>query len=191
MRLPHPSTVISSAALFVALSGTGYAAVTIKSNSVGSPQIRNHSITERDIKPGSLTSKVIKDQTVTAKDVAPSALRALAGDPGAAGATGVPGAPGLTLAVSTKSATGALRKSNINPDIGPGSVTVTASCDPGEFAVGGGGTQEGARMTHVTPRASGPTADGTGWTVSFTSLDDQNEGIVTARVVCARLVPAA
>lgn len=191
MRLPHPSTVISSAALFVALSGTGYAAVSIKANSIGSPQIRNHSITERDIKPGSLTSKVIKDKTVTAKDVAPSTLRALEGDPGAAGASGVPGIAGTTLAVTTKSATGSLRKSSSDPNVGPGSVTVTANCDAGEFAVGGGGTQEGARTDRVTPRASGPTADGIGWTVSFTSLDDQTEGVVTARVVCAHLVPAA
>lgn len=191
MRLPHASTVISSAALFVALSGTGYAAVTIKANSVGSSQIRNHSITQRDIKPGSLTSSVIKDKTISAKDVAPSTLRALEGDPGAAGAAGTTGLPGMSLSVNTRSATGALRKSSSDPAIGPGQVTVTASCEAGEFAVGGGGTQDGARMTHVTPRASGPTADGTGWTVSFTSLDDQNDGIVTARVVCARLVPSA
>ena len=39
------SQSLGAAALFVALGGTGYAAITIPKNSVGAAQIRNHSIT--------------------------------------------------------------------------------------------------------------------------------------------------
>jgi hypothetical protein len=39
-RLPSPALAVALLALFVALGGTGYAAVTLQKNSVGSKQLR-------------------------------------------------------------------------------------------------------------------------------------------------------
>ena len=49
MRLPSPSTIIASAALFVSLGGTGYAVAKLPANSVSSAQIRNGSIKAADL----------------------------------------------------------------------------------------------------------------------------------------------
>ena len=48
-RRPAPATVISLVALFVALGGTGYAALAIPRNSVGSAQVINHSLRTTDL----------------------------------------------------------------------------------------------------------------------------------------------
>ena len=73
-RRPSPALVISLVALFVALGGTGYAAFAIPRNSVGSPQIINHS--------------------VRATDLSPKAVAALKGDHGPEGPAGPQGPAG-------------------------------------------------------------------------------------------------
>jgi hypothetical protein len=74
MRRPTPSFVVASAALLVALSGTGYAAGLIGT---------------QDIKDNSIRSKDVKDGGLRAVDFRAGELPA-----GAPGAQGVPGAPG-------------------------------------------------------------------------------------------------
>jgi hypothetical protein len=71
--------VVSTIALFVALGGTGYAALQIPRNSVGSPQVINGSL-----------------QTVDLAAKAKSALKGLAGPAGPQGPQGSPGATGGT-----------------------------------------------------------------------------------------------
>jgi len=44
-RAPSPALVIATVALFVALAGTSYAAVTLAKNSVGTKQIKNGAVT--------------------------------------------------------------------------------------------------------------------------------------------------
>jgi hypothetical protein len=48
------ANLVGWVALFVALGGTGYAAISIPRNSVGAAQIRNHSITPVKFNPGSI-----------------------------------------------------------------------------------------------------------------------------------------
>jgi hypothetical protein len=74
---PSAATTISVIALFVALGGTGYAAVTLPRNSVGSAQVIDSSLKKRDL----------ADKTI-------SALKGVSGTPGAAGPTGPSGATG-------------------------------------------------------------------------------------------------
>src|SRR5436309_5095331 len=50
--------VIAYAALFVALGGTSYAAFGVPANSVGTRQIRNHSITPIKLDPGKIAASV-------------------------------------------------------------------------------------------------------------------------------------
>lgn len=49
---PSPALVVASLALFVSLGGVGYAAIKIPANSVGSAQVKNHSLKAIDIANG-------------------------------------------------------------------------------------------------------------------------------------------
>lgn len=84
MRIPRPtpSTIIATAALAVALGGTGYAAVTLPRNSVGTAQLKANAVTSAKVKDGSLR----------AADFATGQLPK--GDTGATGATGATGPAG-------------------------------------------------------------------------------------------------
>src|SRR5215471_5669508 len=78
LRRPTPAIVISLVALFVALGGTGYSAVSklLPKNSVGTTQVINGSL-----------------QTA---DLSKKARAALKGNKGSAGAQGAQGLPGAT-----------------------------------------------------------------------------------------------
>jgi hypothetical protein len=52
------ANVIAYLALFVALGGTSYAAFALPANSVGTKQIRNHSITPIKLDPGKIAASV-------------------------------------------------------------------------------------------------------------------------------------
>ena len=82
--IPSPPTVISLIALFVALGGTSYAALTV---------------TSRNVKNNSLTSADIKDRSLLARDFKagqlPASARGPQGAPGPAGPTGPPGTQGV------------------------------------------------------------------------------------------------
>ncbi len=90
------ANVVSCIALFVALGGTGYAAISLPRNSVGPKQIQPHSIDNSKIKKGSLLKSAFKQGQL------PRGLRGLRGKPGAAGAAGPQGAS-FTLATTLPS----------------------------------------------------------------------------------------
>src|SRR2546423_15670451 len=75
----HPSlsysNVVATVALFVALGGSSYAALRLPRNSVGSAQVRNHSIKAVDL----------------ARDAVPAGARGPRGPQGPAGANGAAG----------------------------------------------------------------------------------------------------
>ena len=52
------ANLVGWVALFVALGGTGYAAISIPRNSVGAAQIRNHSITPVKFNPSAIGGSV-------------------------------------------------------------------------------------------------------------------------------------
>lgn len=102
-RLPSPAMVVACAALTVALGGTGYAAIKLPRNSVGTPQLRknavvasklstrsvgpqklqNNAVSERNVKDSSLTGAKIVESTLaqvpSAKNADTAANAALAG----------------------------------------------------------------------------------------------------------------
>ena len=57
MRLPSPSMAVALVALMVALGGTGYAAIELPKNSVGTKQIKKNAVTGAKVKNGSLLSR--------------------------------------------------------------------------------------------------------------------------------------
>lgn len=165
------ANVIATLALFAALGGTSYAALTVTGKNV-----KNNSLSGRDIKNSSLTSTDVKDRSLLSKDFKAGQLPAGAkGDKGDTGAAGAAGATNVTTRANTQIVPAA-------------STDVTASCQAGEKAVGGGAsyTNDEPEIT-VQQSKPAPATDGStpiGWTVRFVVTGIPHS--VTTLVVCAR-----
>jgi hypothetical protein len=64
------ANVLASAAVFIALGGASYAAVSVPLNSVGSRQVQAHSIQQADLARGSVGSGQLRRRSVTAPKLA-------------------------------------------------------------------------------------------------------------------------
>jgi hypothetical protein len=115
---PQPALVVSLIALFVALGGTSYAAITVTGANV-----RNASLTGTDIKNGSLRGADVRNGSLSAGDLSLDTIASLRGATGATGATGAPGTFGAVTVRTVVYTAGA---------------PATASCLTGEVATGGG-----------------------------------------------------
>lgn len=103
IRLTY-ANVTSTLALVVALSGTSYAAISIRGQdvvdrSLSSRDVRVGSLTGREIKDGSLTGRDVRNDSVSIRDLDRRASRRAgpigpAGAPGPVGPRGSDGAPG-------------------------------------------------------------------------------------------------
>ncbi len=87
-RRPSPAIVIACIALMVALGGTGYAAVRLPANSVGTAQIKNSAVTSLKVKNGSLLRADFKAGQVPAGAAGAVGPAGPAGPAGAAGPAG-------------------------------------------------------------------------------------------------------
>ena len=95
---PSPTMIVGLLALFVALGGTGYAAVVLPKNSVGTRQIVPGGVRSSDIASNAVTSRKVKDGSLLRRDFKPGVFvggspgpQGPKGDTGAAGAAGSPG----------------------------------------------------------------------------------------------------
>ena len=80
-RRPSPALVVACLALAVALGGTGYAAIVLPANSVGTKQLRNGAVVAAKVKAHSLVARNFKGGQLPA------------GPPGPKGVDGLPGQP--------------------------------------------------------------------------------------------------
>jgi uncharacterized low-complexity protein len=64
-KMPSPATVIAVIALIVALSGSAFAALKLKRNSVGPKQLKNNAVIEKKIADGAVTEKKLGAGAVT------------------------------------------------------------------------------------------------------------------------------
>jgi len=87
-RRPSPALVVAMIALAVALGGTGYAAVSLPTNSVGPRQIQSNAVTSPKVRNGSLLKVDFK------KGQLPAGPRGPAGSPGPPGPKGATGGQG-------------------------------------------------------------------------------------------------
>lgn len=100
MKRPSPALLVSFLALFVALSGTGYAVSKLPENSVGNSQLKNNSVTSSEVKNGSLRASDFKSGQL------PAGAKGDVGAQGAPGPTGATGSSGvLANAYSTSTFT--------------------------------------------------------------------------------------
>ena len=92
IRLTY-ANVVSSLALFAALGGSSYAAITITGK-----QVRDGSLSGRDVRNGTLTSRDVRDRSLRARDFKrgqlPTGPQGATGARGPAGPTGPRGATG-------------------------------------------------------------------------------------------------
>jgi hypothetical protein len=192
MRKPRSpyANVTATLALFLALGGTSYAAITISGANV-----RNGTLTGADVKNESIKSRDVDNGSLRAADFKsgqlPAGPQGLAGPQGPQGIQGPQGPAGATNVVA--------RRTNRNLAPTPaGDVTIEsalASCLPGERAVGGGAgitniTSGFALMIMSEPAEDDgtPPEDGevaTKWRAVGVNSDQANNQTMNVHVLCA------
>jgi hypothetical protein len=176
-------------ALFVALGGTGYAALKLPKNSVGAKQIKRNAINSAKVRNRSL--KVVD----FGAGQLPAGRRGPQGQRGANGTNGTQGPPGTFGAVTVQFTQAAA-------DLGNGAETsIDAQCPAGQVGIGGGvrGDLTNSELTKVTAsrpiisssNSGAPADDGTftGWRGTFVN-ENNGAGIRPETwVVCATPAP--
>jgi hypothetical protein len=89
------ANVIASVALFMAMGGTGYAALNLPKASVGAKQLKAGSVTAKKVKSGAITSAKVKNGSLLGTDFKAGQLPA--GPQGPVGPQGQTGAPGSAV----------------------------------------------------------------------------------------------
>jgi hypothetical protein len=74
IRRPRHSTIVAYLALFVALGGTGYAAINLPKNSVGAKQIKTGGVTSKEIQNSTVKSGDVRNSTLLGRDIRTNAL---------------------------------------------------------------------------------------------------------------------
>jgi hypothetical protein len=133
-RRPSPAMTVALIALFVAMGGTGYAALKLPRNSVGTKQIKNNAVTGSKVKNGSLTGADINGGTL---GTIPAATHANSAD-NAAHANGADQAPPVGAAG------GALTGTFPNPGL---------ACPPGTNRLGNSCVETSTRADADWPTA--------------------------------------
>ena len=90
-QVQSPAVWIALVALFVALGGTGYAALNIANNSIGSKQLKRGAVKNPDLAANSVTGAKVKRRSLDRSDFKANLARA-----GTTGRTGPGGPPGAT-----------------------------------------------------------------------------------------------
>jgi hypothetical protein len=84
------SNVMATAAVFVALGGTSYAAIKLPRDSVGAKQLKPESVGASELRPRAVSSSEVRNGSLGIEDLGRSTREALRGDPGPVGPSGVP-----------------------------------------------------------------------------------------------------
>jgi hypothetical protein len=145
------ANVTSGLALFVALGGTSYAAVTLPTNSVGSAQIRTHAVGNSELAPNAARAWQIATDAVGRSEIRADAVRAWEIAPDAVGTSEI-----------RKSSVGSDELIDGGVDLADLSTAAKAAFTPGRAAVTKAGAAAGGNAKTVAPG----TTPGT-YTVTF------------------------
>jgi hypothetical protein len=139
-------------ALFVALGGTSYAAVSLPKNSIGTAQIRTNGVGSSEIKSNSITSPKVKDGSLLAKDFKagqlPAGANGAKGDKGDKGDQGIQGPVGVVGAITVQRVDAELLDNT--------SRGVEATCPTGTKVIGGGASVAASGATDIRLTVSRP-----------------------------------
>jgi hypothetical protein len=133
-RHPSPALVISIIALIVALGGTGYAALKLPKNSVGSKQIKKNAVGASKVKNGSLLSEDFQAGQLPAGAQGPIGPIGPNGDKGDKGDQGDAGAPGTARAFAVIAPDGTVNNVTTSKGIVDANVTHNGT---GEYCISG------------------------------------------------------
>jgi len=103
---PSPALIVASLALAIALGGTGYAAVVLPANSVGTKQLKNKAVNAAKVKPGSLRASSFASGQLPKGAKGDRGADGLPGAAGPSGAQGAKGDPATKLFAVVDGATG-------------------------------------------------------------------------------------
>jgi RNA polymerase sigma factor (sigma-70 family) len=143
------TNVMSTVAVFVAVGGSSYAAVTLPRNSVGERQIKSRAVGKNELQRAAVDSRSIKNRSIRTADLARSARSELAGKQGP---PGPPGASPIALRASIDGTGGATAGSPVGTDSqGPNKVrlnfgTALAGCVPTASLARNGGDPGAGRI---------------------------------------------
>ena len=178
--------VVAVIALIVALGGTSYAAVKLPKASVGNRELKKNAVGRANIKNNAVTGAKIAANSITGADInattlgqVPLAARALAVDHA--------NAAGALDQVNYRTAGGRVDAATLSDPTDPTTLVpavsepVSAGCDPGQVATGGGAKLDDASSQAV--RESYPTTART-WTVTVGNDDETAAHSFTVFVVC-------
>jgi hypothetical protein len=168
------ANVLSTLALFLALTGGAYAAGLLPANSVGSRQLRKNAVTGPKIARNAINSSKVKNGSLLRGDFHPGALPiGPQGPPGPQGPTGSAG-PAGTPAVSRVASDTPIAANSVG--------TGKASCPAGTNALGGGGRLS---LSGTDSEVTESYPDGyTGWIASAFN-GSASEKTLTVTVMCA------
>jgi hypothetical protein len=164
-------------ALFVALSSTSYAAITIPRNSVGPTQIRGNAVTSAKVKDRSLLAKDFKAGQLPAGPQGDKGDKGDKGDPGATGAMGATGTVDTSSFFTKGESDGRFIQNQ------------SGAPQSGSLFVDGTVRTSGAlRLGSETGTSQGPNLPGTsaGLVIRRAFSDNQSNNQVVARVDAAR-----
>jgi hypothetical protein len=149
VRRSSPALVIACIALAIALGGTGYATVLqVPRASVGTPQLKNLSVTNRKLAPNAVTSAKVRNRSLLRSDFALGQLPAgPTGPQGPAGPAGPPGLSGVERVAVTSATNSTTSKSG------------SMACPSGKRLIGGGARIDGAAAAPVVLQSSFPDND--------------------------------
>jgi hypothetical protein len=186
------ANVVSTICLFVVLSGTAYAAVTVPFNSVGPAQLEANAVTSAKVQDGSLLRRDFRAGQLLAGARGPAGATGQTGAQGPVGVQGPQGISGLTGGSGPQGAPGGFDLSKISYVTGPTTsvvptttgliVGIETDCPAGNKVISGGFRILSAGAVHAVRSESNTT--GSGWMVEMTN----NSGSpvdVYATAVCA------
>ena len=194
---PRHSTVVAYLALFVALGGTSYAAVSLSKNSVRSKHIKNGQVKRADLRNNALNAEKVQDGSLLAQDFKAGELVAGApgpagpagpkGDTGSQGLKGDKGDPGVDGTDGSPGISGLERVTGSASAVNGGYIHVYLECPTGKTALVGeyDGLNGGAVLS---PYRSKRWSNDGQWLVSAKNTTG-SDATLQASVWCATVAP--
>jgi hypothetical protein len=180
------ANVVSSLALFFALTAGSYAAIVLPADSVGTRQLRGSAVTPAKLARGAVTRGKVAPASIMTDDIAPGAVtgsRVAAGsltgaDINMATLGKVPSASVADSASAVAREVTAVAPGMSAPGVG---TTVTASCAAGLTVVGGGASLSSEDTEIVND--SHPSGSN-GWTVDVFGATGASAAAFTVYAIC-------